>query len=356
MLGHCAPRTIAPRRAAARRSADERLGSGASSCRLRASAADVQEVTAVAADDDLVAVAQRLPLDALAVDEHAVEAAVVEHAHAVGWRTTSAWRRETVGSSKRTSAARRRPIRVHSRVSAARRDLAVLLVGEVLARARRAGRARARDQAGRRPRPRRRRAGEARRGEQRGAHERLAAAAGAGRKRVAPPRASRRSRSCAQRKEPVPARVPAWNDSMCSLRGSAAGAMAAQRCNESYPGRALKPADGREPVRLGRVQDPAPRGESPAMPLVRRPPIRPRARRLLPAPASRRAGRRRERAARDCGRTPLVGRDACTSTTTAAMVCELCRPQRARGADAAPSACTAAEREPRRCGAAARAA
>ena len=34
-----------------------------------------------------------------------------------GLRTISAWRRETVGSSKRTSAARPRPIRVHSRVS-----------------------------------------------------------------------------------------------------------------------------------------------------------------------------------------------------------------------------------------------
>jgi len=34
-----------------------------------------------------------------------------------GWWTISAWRRDTVGSSKRTSAARLRPIRVHSRVS-----------------------------------------------------------------------------------------------------------------------------------------------------------------------------------------------------------------------------------------------
>ena len=79
---------------------------------------DVEEVQDVAADDDLVAVGQRAPLDALAVDEHAVEAAVVEHAHArPAWRTISAWRRETVGSSKRTSAARLRPIRVHSRES-----------------------------------------------------------------------------------------------------------------------------------------------------------------------------------------------------------------------------------------------
>ena len=45
---------------------------------------DLDEVQPVAADDDLVAVLQRAPLDALAVDEHAVEAAVVEHAHAVG--------------------------------------------------------------------------------------------------------------------------------------------------------------------------------------------------------------------------------------------------------------------------------
>src|SRR5919108_2020962 len=44
----------------------------------------LQGVQPVAPDDDLVAVGQDTPLDALAVDEHAVEAAVVEDAHAVG--------------------------------------------------------------------------------------------------------------------------------------------------------------------------------------------------------------------------------------------------------------------------------
>ncbi len=44
----------------------------------------VQEAQAVAPDDDLVAVAQDPALHPRAVDEHAVEAAVVEHAHAVG--------------------------------------------------------------------------------------------------------------------------------------------------------------------------------------------------------------------------------------------------------------------------------
>ena len=46
--------------------------------------AHVEEVQAVAPDDDLVAVAQRAPLDALAVDEDAVEGAVVEDPDAVG--------------------------------------------------------------------------------------------------------------------------------------------------------------------------------------------------------------------------------------------------------------------------------
>src|SRR4051794_33575252 len=44
----------------------------------------VDERETVAADDELVAVAQRKPPEPLAVDEYAVEAAVVEHAHAVG--------------------------------------------------------------------------------------------------------------------------------------------------------------------------------------------------------------------------------------------------------------------------------
>ena len=46
--------------------------------------APCEELQAVAPDDDLVAVGQRAPLDALAVDEDAVERPVVEHAHAVG--------------------------------------------------------------------------------------------------------------------------------------------------------------------------------------------------------------------------------------------------------------------------------
>ena len=46
-------------------------------------ARDLQEPQGVAADEDLVAVGQRRPLDALAVDEDAVQRAVVEHADAV---------------------------------------------------------------------------------------------------------------------------------------------------------------------------------------------------------------------------------------------------------------------------------
>jgi hypothetical protein len=44
----------------------------------------VKETQDVAPDDDLVTVSEDPPLDPLAVDEHAVEAAVVEHADAVG--------------------------------------------------------------------------------------------------------------------------------------------------------------------------------------------------------------------------------------------------------------------------------
>src|SRR3954453_14961154 len=44
----------------------------------------LEEVQAIAPDDDLVAVAQHAPLDALAVDEHAVEAPVVQDPHAIG--------------------------------------------------------------------------------------------------------------------------------------------------------------------------------------------------------------------------------------------------------------------------------
>src|SRR3954462_11311628 len=44
----------------------------------------LEEVQAIAPDDDLVAVAQHAPLDALSVDEHAVEAPVVEDPHAIG--------------------------------------------------------------------------------------------------------------------------------------------------------------------------------------------------------------------------------------------------------------------------------
>src|SRR5579884_34730 len=39
---------------------------------------EVQEIQPVATDHDLVAVGQRAPLDALAVDEHAIQAAVIE--------------------------------------------------------------------------------------------------------------------------------------------------------------------------------------------------------------------------------------------------------------------------------------
>ena len=83
---------------------------------------------------------ERAPLDALAVDEHAVEAAVVEHADAVGLTHDQRVASETVGSSKRTSAARLRPMRVHSRASATTTPVPVR-VDEVLAGARQSGRA-----------------------------------------------------------------------------------------------------------------------------------------------------------------------------------------------------------------------
>ena len=60
------------------------LGAERGGGRLGAQRRAIGEAQAVAADDDLVAVGEQLRDDALAVDEHAVEAAVVEHAHAVG--------------------------------------------------------------------------------------------------------------------------------------------------------------------------------------------------------------------------------------------------------------------------------
>ena len=67
------------RRAAARQLSRSRHPLGAHARHDR----DVDEVQMVAADHDLVAVGQRAPLDPLAVDEHAVQASIVEHAQAV---------------------------------------------------------------------------------------------------------------------------------------------------------------------------------------------------------------------------------------------------------------------------------
>src|SRR6476469_3868050 len=51
---------------------------------VRAPAADDQEAQAVAPDDDLIAVPERLSFDSVAVDEHAVQAAVVKDSDAIG--------------------------------------------------------------------------------------------------------------------------------------------------------------------------------------------------------------------------------------------------------------------------------
>ena len=75
---------------------------------------NIDEVEVVTTDDDFIRIGQGAPLDPLTVDEHAVQAPIVEHPQPVGLRTISACRRDTVGSSKRMSAARLRPTRVHS--------------------------------------------------------------------------------------------------------------------------------------------------------------------------------------------------------------------------------------------------
>ena len=96
-------------------------------------AGDAQEAQAVAPDDDLVAVLERPAVDARAVDEHAVEAAVVEQAHAVG-----------LAHDQRVAARDGRVVEAHvggeaapdPRPLARQRDrpqLAAVLVAEVLA-------------------------------------------------------------------------------------------------------------------------------------------------------------------------------------------------------------------------------
>jgi hypothetical protein len=90
-------------------------------------------VQAVASDDDLVAVGQHAPLDPLAVDEHAVQAAVVQHADAI-----------RLADDQRVAPRHRRVVEAHVRGQAApdprplaleRRDAhaARLLPGQVLA-------------------------------------------------------------------------------------------------------------------------------------------------------------------------------------------------------------------------------
>src|SRR5258707_5884172 len=58
-----------------------RHGAGAGARGHGGPRADMQEAQPVAPDDDLVAVAQEAPVDAIAVDEHPVQAAVVEQPH-----------------------------------------------------------------------------------------------------------------------------------------------------------------------------------------------------------------------------------------------------------------------------------
>ena len=142
------------------------------------------------------------------------------------WRTISAWRRETVGSSKRTSAARLRPIRVHSRASATTSD-AVARRGRrgtgPAARARSLGRL---EQAAHVVLVRGVGAGRTgdhvARGEQRGAAEALATAARA--RRASCPRARASGRSRTDRSGTTPSRqvflrsaIP-WSRSPSSVR------------------------------------------------------------------------------------------------------------------------------------------
>ena len=88
----------------------------------------------MAPDDDLVAVGQRRPLDAAAVDVDAVERAVVEHAYAVGLghdeRVTARHRRVVEAHVGGQRAADARPLARHGHDDAA----PGVLVGQVLAR------------------------------------------------------------------------------------------------------------------------------------------------------------------------------------------------------------------------------
>ena len=118
---HCAPRTIAPRRgrsADSAASADERLGlrRTARRARRRARGTSTNErrwrPTTSSSPSRSGCHSIRSPLTNTPLRLRSSSTRTPS-----GWRTTSACRRETVGSSKRTSAARLRPMRVHSRVS-----------------------------------------------------------------------------------------------------------------------------------------------------------------------------------------------------------------------------------------------
>ena len=104
-------------------------------CRARARVAGhAQEGQSVAPDDDLVAILQRLAVDARTVDEHAVEAAVVEQPHTVGLAHDQ---RVATGDGRVVEAHVRREAAPDASPLACQRHeplLAVLLVADVLAR------------------------------------------------------------------------------------------------------------------------------------------------------------------------------------------------------------------------------
>src|SRR5215210_2424293 len=102
--------------------------------RGRADRRRVQVVDGVAADHDLVAVGQRRPLDALAVDVDAVERAVVEHAYALRLADHERMTARDRGVVEADVGGERAPDARPLLVERDQHVAAGLLVGEVLAR------------------------------------------------------------------------------------------------------------------------------------------------------------------------------------------------------------------------------
>ena len=96
----------------------------------------VDEIAACTADDQLVAVGTGRATRRARRSGTARSGSDRRAPHLLpSWRHTSAWRRDTVGSSSRMSAARLRPIRVHSSVTGSTETLLAVAEREVLAAA-----------------------------------------------------------------------------------------------------------------------------------------------------------------------------------------------------------------------------